>query len=179
MTVLSIDFAVPSLGENAIPSPLTLKKFTPDNRRILFNCYLDDYRSLSSADGSPLSVEVAGPRDIIHFDPRNTKAAIVTCGGLCPGINDVIRSVVMELYHRYGVTNIVGIRYGFQGLVPRYGHRIVGLSPDYVNEIHTVGGSILSSSRGRQNIAEMLETLKRMNIDFLFIVEGDGSMRGA
>ena len=75
---------------------------------------------LKVPDGFPLSVEVAGPREKIFFDPSKTKAAIVTCGGLCPGINDVVRTLVMELYHRYGVRNIMGIRYGFQGLIPKF-----------------------------------------------------------
>jgi 6-phosphofructokinase 1 len=132
----------------------------------------------SDLDGRPLSVEVAGPRDKIFFDPSKTKAAIVTCGGLCPGINDVIRALVMELYHRYGVRNIVGIRYGFQGLIPAYGHPIMELTPDLVKDIHTMGGSILSSSRGRQDIGEMVNALKRMNCDLLFCVGGDGTMRG-
>ena len=118
--IFPYDFTIQNLGECTIPSPVNVSYFTPDNKRLLFNIYLHQYDLSRVPDGYPLSVEVAGPREKIFFDPSKTKAAIVTCGGLCPGINDVIRSLVMELYHRYGVRNIVGIRYGFQGLIPKY-----------------------------------------------------------
>jgi 6-phosphofructokinase 1 len=171
------DFTIRSLGECTIPSPVNVSYFTPDTKRILYNIYLHENDCLKSPDGAPLSVEVAGPREKIFFDPSKTKAAIVTCGGLCPGINDVVRSLVMELYHRYGVRNTMGIRYGFQGLIPKYRHPIVELTPDVVKDIHTLGGSILASSRGRQDIGEMADALKRMNVDLLFCVGGDGTMR--
>ena len=171
------DFTIQNLGECTIDSPLNVSYFTPDHKRILYNIDHQCYADLKSPDNSPLSIEVAGPRAKIFFDPAKTKAAIVTCGGLCPGINDVIRAVVMELYHRYGVGNIVGIKYGFQGLIPKYRHDVIELLPDVVKDIHAVGGSILSSSRGRQEIGEMVNALKRMNIDILFCIGGDGTMR--
>jgi 6-phosphofructokinase 1 len=147
------NFTIQDLGEGAIPSPVNVSYYTPDSKRILHNIYLDHYNDVTTADGAPLSLEVAGPRDKIFFDPAQTKAAIVTCGGLCPGINDVIRAIFMELYHRYGVKNVVGIKYGFQGLIPKYGHQVLELTPDIVKDIHTSGGSILSSSRGMQDSA--------------------------
>ena len=171
------DFTIQSLGECTIPSPINVSYFTPDLKRILFNIYLDQNVCLIAPEREPLSLEVAGPREKIFFDPSKTKAAIVTCGGLCPGINDVIRSLVMELYHRYGVRNTVGIRYGFQGLIPKFRHPTMELTPDLVKDINTIGGSILSSSRGRQDIGEMTDALKRMNADLLFCVGGDGTMR--
>ncbi|MDP3098847.1 MAG: 6-phosphofructokinase, partial [Syntrophales bacterium] len=175
------DFTIQSLGACTIPSPINVSYFTPDTKRILFNIYLDqnaDGDTLpQGVHGIPLSLEVAGPREKIFFDPSKTKAAIVTCGGLCPGINDVIRSLVMELYHRYGVRNTIGIRYGFQGLIPKFRHPTVELTPDMVKDVNTIGGSILSSSRGRQDIGEMTDALKRMNTDLLFCVGGDGTMR--
>jgi len=174
-----LNFNIESLGERTIPSPVLTSKFTPDNRRVLFNIGLHNYNAFTTADGQPLSLEVAGPRDKIFFDPVTAKAAIVTCGGLCPGINDVIRAIVMGLYHRYGVTNIIGIRYGFQGLIPKYGHQIRPLTPEAVQDIHTIGGSILSSSRGKQDISEMVTALKRMNVDLFFCIGGDGTMRAA
>lgn len=173
------DFTIQNLGEGTIDSPLNVQYFTGESKRILFNIEIQRYADLKAEDGAPLSVEVAGPRPKIFFDTAKTKAAIVTCGGLCPGINDVIRAVVMELYHRYGVDNILGIRYGFQGLVPRYRHDVMELSPEMVKDIHAVGGSILSTSRGRQDIGEMVNALKRMNIDILFCIGGDGTMRAA
>lgn len=174
---MQYDFTIQSLGECTIPSPVSVSYFTSNEKRILFNIYLNQYDRLKSSDGHPLSVEVAGPREKIFFDPSKTKAAVVTCGGLCPGINDVIRALVMELYHRYGVENIVGIRYGFQGLIPKYGHAFMELTPEVVKDIHTVGGSILGSSRGRQDIGEMSNAIRRMNIDLLFCIGGDGTMR--
>ncbi|MGV8079878.1 MAG: ATP-dependent 6-phosphofructokinase [Syntrophales bacterium] len=177
MNETGYDFTIENLGECTIPSPVVVNYYTPDTRRILFNIDPEHFADRKAPDGSPLSVEVAGPREKIFFDPSKTKAAIVTCGGLCPGINDVIRAVVMELYHRYGVRNILGIRYGFQGLIPKYGHPVLELTPDTVKDIHGLGGSFLSSSRGRQDIGEMVDALKRLNADVLFCIGGDGTMR--
>ena len=173
------DYTIWDLGDRMIPSPVIVSYYTPDSKRILHNIYLDHYKDIVTPDGVPLSIEVAGPREKIFFDPAQTKAAIVTCGGLCPGINDVIRAIFMELFYRYGVKNVVGIKYGFQGLIPKYGHQVIELTPDLVKDIHTSGGSILSSSRGMQDPADMVNTLKRMNVDILFCIGGDGTMRGA
>lgn len=173
------DFTIPDLGERTIPSPIKVGYYTEDDKRLLFNIYVKTCEDFRGTDGMPLSVELAGPRSMIYFDPAKTKAAIVTCGGLCPGINDVIRAIVMELYHLYEVKNIMGIRHGFQGLIPKYRHPVQELTPDVVKDIHHVGGSILSSSRGRQDVQEMVNALKRMNIDMLFCIGGDGTMRGA
>jgi 6-phosphofructokinase 1 len=174
-----LNFDIEDLGKQTIPSPIAVSYYASDNKHILFDHFLDSYADLKTDAGVPLSVEVAGPRRKIYFDPAQTKAAIVTCGGLCPGINDVIRSIVMTLYYRYGLRNIVGIRYGFQGLIHKFGHPIMELTPGVVQDIHIVGGSILSSSRGYQDIEEMVNTLKRMNIDIFFCVGGDGTMRAA
>jgi 6-phosphofructokinase 1 len=179
MDIENCDFTIQDLGERTMPSPVHVSYYTPDSKRVLYNIYLEHFKDITTQDGAPLSLEVAGPREKIFFDPVQTKAAIVTCGGLCPGINDVIRAVIMELFYRYGVKNAVGIKYGFQGLIPKYGHQVMELTPDIVKDIHTSGGSILSSSRGMQEPVEMVNTLKRMNIDILFCIGGDGTMRGA
>lgn len=179
MDIENCDFTIQDLGERTMPSPVHVAYYTPDSKRVLYNIYLEHFKDITTQDGAPLSLEVAGPREKIFFDPVQTKAAIVTCGGLCPGINDVIRAVIMELFYRYGVRNAVGIKYGFQGLIPKYGHQVMELTPDIVKDIHTSGGSILSSSRGMQDTIEMVNTLKRMNIDILFCIGGDGTMRGA
>ena len=173
------DFSIASLGDCRIDSPLNISHFISDEDRILFNTRLDNYDKFKDAQGRPLSVESAGPRKIIYFDPARTKAAIVTCGGLCPGINDVIRSVTMTLYYRYGVTDILGIRYGLRGLNPLFGHEPVELTPDFVKDITHIGGSILSTSRGPQDAGVMVDYLQRMNINILFFVGGDGTMRAA
>ncbi len=172
-------FAIKSLGPRNITSPISIGYFKEDDDRILFNIYLNHYDDLKDVDGRPISLEIAGPREMIYFDPSKTKAAVVTCGGLCPGINDVIRGIVLELYHRYNVKNIVGVRYGYQGLIPKYGHQTIALDPEVVNDIHHFGGSILSSSRGIQDIGEIVDILKRMNVDIFFCIGGDGTMRAA
>jgi len=177
MSETEMNFEIQSLGVPSIPSPITVSYFTSDKRRIIYDQDVLHLARHRWDQAPPLSVEVAGPREMIYFDPPKTKAAIVTCGGLCPGINDVIRAIVMELYHRYGVHNILGIKYGFQGLIPAYGHEVMTLTPELVKDVHAVGGSILSSSRGKQDIKEIVNVLKRMNIDILFCIGGDGTMR--
>lgn len=118
----------------------------------------------------PVSFLKAGPRKKIYFDLSKLKCAIVTCGGLCPGLNNVIRSIVLTLFHTYGVSNILGIRYGFQGFIPKYGHPVLELNPNTVSQINELGGTILSSSRGHQEIGEIVDALERMNIGLLFII---------
>src|ERR1700726_481214 len=139
---------------------------------------MEGVRDMFERGLSPLNFEMAGPREKIYFDPAKTSAAIVTCGGLCPGLNDIIRGIVMELYHRYGVTRIFGLRYGYEGLIPRHGHVPLALRPESVSTIHTFGGTILGSSRGSQDPREMVDHLEELGVDLLFIVGGDGTLRG-
>lgn len=180
MNRLTHDFEIATLGERNVPSPFSGPyPYVPDARRVLFNHYLQDYGAHVNADGQPLSVEAAGPREMIFFRPSEVHAAIVTCGGLCPGINDVIRAVVMELYYRYNVRRITGIRFGFQGLNPEYGHEFMELSPEIVKDIHSLGGSILSSSRGSQPISRVVDTIESEKINLFFCIGGDGTMRAA
>lgn len=125
-------------------------------------------------------VEKAGPREFIYFEPSKVHAAIVTCGGLCPGLNDVIRAIVMTLWHQYGVRLISGIRFGYQGLLPENGYDTIALNPDVVGEIHRMGGTILGSARGGGNeTAKLVDTIERMNLSMLFTIGGDGTQRGA
>jgi len=129
--------------------------------------------------GAPVpAFEKAGPRDKIYFDPAKTRVAVVTCGGLCPGINNVLRALVMQLHYRYGVRTIYGIRYGFQGFIPRYGHELMMLTPEAVKDIHEKGGTILASSRGPQEVGEIVACLERMNVSILFLIGGDGTLQG-
>ncbi len=174
-----MDFSVPYLGEPTLPSPLNGVNFVDDTERI---CYCSDakingmfwekYQSIPS-------FLAAGPRRKIFRDPSWTRAAIVTCGGLCPGLNDVIKGLVNTLWHIYGVDNIYGIRYGYEGLNPIYHLKPLELTPDVVDNIHTEGGSILGSSRGKQPTEEIVRTLDRLNINILFTIGGDGTQRGA
>jgi len=124
-------------------------------------------------------MEAAGPREKLFFDPSPLACGIVTCGGLCPGLNDVIRSIVLSLSHHYGVTKVYGFRFGYEGLVRRHGHEPLKLTPDAISRIHEIGGTVLGSSRGPQDPAEMARTLGDMKIGILFAIGGDGTLRGA
>ena len=127
----------------------------------------------------PPSMEAAGPREKLFFDPSKLACGIVTCGGLCPGLNDVIRSIVLSLYHHYGVKEVYGFRFGYEGLVRGYGHEPLELTPDTVDRIHEIGGTVLGSSRGHQDPAEMVKTLAELKVGILFAIGGDGTLRGA
>lgn len=127
----------------------------------------------------PDAFEIAGPRELLFFDPTQVRAAIVTCGGLCPGLNTVIRALVMQLWHRYGCRYIEGIRGGYPGLALSMANDFYGLTPDDVEDIHTQGGTVLGTSRGTPPTEEIVESLLRKKINMLFVIGGDGTMRGA
>ncbi len=179
MTENNLDFTISRLGECRIPSPMTGIRFAGDDEHILYNAYCADIRKCVAEGVEPPGMELAGPRQKIYFDPVKLKCGIVTCGGICPGLNEVIRSLVMSLYFHYGVKTVFGFQYGFEGLTYRYGHTPVELTPQNVNQIHGMGGSILGSSRGPQDVSEMVDTLDRMNVGILFAIGGDGTLRGA
>jgi 6-phosphofructokinase 1 len=130
-------------------------------------------------DREPVLFEKAGAREQIYFDPAHTKAAIVTCGGLCPGLNNVIRSIFFQLYHQYGVQQVLGFRYGYHGLDPKNGHAPMLLTADLVSDIHRHGGSLLGTSRGHVPATVMVEYLRSLDVHLLFPVGGDGTQRGA
>lgn len=176
---MNYDFSITNLGKRLIKSPLKISNFTDDKNRLLFNSHLNNYLSRTDKKNQPLSVELAGPRDKIFFNPSRTKAAIVTCGGLCPGINNVIRSITTALFFGYNVKDIIGIKYGLRGLNPRFGHKLVQLSPEIVKDITSIGGSILSTSRGPQDVNVMVDYLVRLNLSILFCIGGDGTIRAA
>ncbi len=179
------DLNIRTLGEATLPSPIPdvapsnaeMPRFTSEHERILLDDRLCTLRSAANPEDLP-SLELAGPREKVYFDAATTKIGIVTCGGLCPGLNDVIRGIVMEAWFRYGVRKVYGFRYGYQGFIPRYGHKVLELDPEMVSEIHEDGGSFLSSSRGEQSTSEIVDTLQQMEINILFVIGGDGTMRG-
>ncbi|MDH4010456.1 MAG: ATP-dependent 6-phosphofructokinase, partial [Desulfobacterales bacterium] len=139
MDSVPIETDIPILGEAKIPSPVQNRAkgangitFAEDNERVVL-----DVNTLSLVqqikDGqTPSCFELAGPRSNIFFDPSKLRCALVTCGGLCPGLNDIIRSIVLELHWGYGVQTIYGIRFGLQGFIPKFGHQVIDLTPDYV-----------------------------------------------
>ncbi len=144
---------------------------------------LDDTAAMISARGGAVEdlpgFEAGGPRQKIFFDPSKTRAGIVTCGGLCPGLNNVIRGLVMELTLHYGVRRIIGFRNGYQGFIARYGYPVLDLSPEVVRDINEDGGTILGSSRGQQDPEEIVDCLEQLGVNMLFVIGGDGSLRGA
>jgi len=174
---------VSTLGARQFKSPLSLSTspgddlsdFTPDTARLLYRADFvapDDIHL-------DLSFEKAGPREYIYFNPAETVAAIVTCGGLCPGLNNVIRSVFLQLHHRYGVKDVFGVRYGYCGLNPARGFPAVRLTPDFVESIHKLGGTVLGSSRGPEDPAVIVDFLESLGVNLLFTVGGDGTQKGA
>ena len=175
------------LGRMDLPSPLGLSErdgdfianYVKDSDTVVL---LQDRAGIEAcvAAGRPLPAFVkAGPRNRIFFRPEKTRAAIVTCGGLCPGINNVIRALVMELHYRYGVRTIKGIQYGYRGFIEANGLPTVDLTPELVKGIHEMGGSFLGSSRGPQDTAAIVDWLEKNGISILFTIGGDGTLRGA
>ncbi len=173
-----LDFSISRLGDCRVPSPMAIGRFVDDIEHVLYHHDLKEMEAYLKGGEPPPSFEKAGPRAKIYFDPSKLKCGIVTCGGLCPGLNDVIRAIVMSLHHHYGVQTIFGFPYGYEGLSPRYRHVPLELTPKSVARIHEQGGTILGSSRGPQDVSEMVDTLERMNVGILFTIGGDGTLRG-
>ncbi len=178
------DFKINNLGKATIKSPIILSNVHGDNivnyvsndEFILQNIAISERENISKDD----ILEKAGPREKIFFDPAKVNAGIITCGGLCPGLNDVIRSIVMTLWYRYNVKRIFGIRYGFKGFLPEFNLPVLNLTADMVSDIHQQGGTILGSSRGSgDKVDEILDSIERMNLNILFVIGGDGSQRGS
>ncbi len=179
MEVNDLDLTISRLGECRIPSPMTGIQFVSDSDNVLYHSDQRKIKEFLGAGEDLPCFEMAGPREKIYFDPSKLKCGIVTCGGLCPGVNDVIRAIVLGLFYHYGVETVFGFRYGYEGLTYRHGHVPLELKPDIVGDIHKKGGTILGSSRGPQDISEMVDTLERMNVRVLFTIGGDGTLRGA
>ena len=176
-----LDTRIATLGPGHQASPLALNSLDGD---AIGNFISDQTRvrhqvevHAGDAPDTETAFEKAGPREKLFFDPRRTRAAIVTCGGLCPGLNNVIRSAFLEFHHNYGVREVLGIRHGYQGLTEKAPAPVV-LTPELVDHIHRDGGTILSSSRGQQDVGEMVDFLVRRGIDILICVGGDGTQKG-
>lgn len=184
----NINFTIETLGPCKIKSPLPYTKnldeahasFVSDNEHILYDINWKDNsdENLSDYINGNL-MEKAGPRKNIFFQPNHVHAGIITCGGLCPGLNDVIRATVRTLWYQYGVRRITGIRYGYQGLDPDNNIPFKELNPENVDHIHNMGGTILGSSRGGPSIETRVDTIERMNLNMLFVIGGDGTQHGS
>jgi 6-phosphofructokinase 1 len=183
----NLDFTIKTLGERKFKSPLELSSlqddyvanFTDDDARIIYDIRTN-MQNISPCIAAHNLMEKAGPREMIYFDPAKVKAGIVTCGGLCPGLNVVIRSIVMRLWHRYGVRNIVGIPFGYRGFLKQFGYEKIDLSPANVADIHKDGGTMLGSSRGYGDcVSEIVDSIEEMGLNMLFTIGGDGTQTGA
>ena len=187
------ELAVPVLGPCVLPSPVATHlgsnamTFVGAADKVLLDDSVSGLLAARARAGGARggdevdlpAFELAGPRDRIFFDPATVRCGIVTCGGLCPGINNVIRGIVMELAHGYGVRDVLGFRFGYEGLVARIGQPPIALTPEFVENIHHDGGTVLGSSRGSQDPVEVVDNLQALGVDVLFVIGGDGSMHGA
>ncbi len=183
------DFTVDQLGPCKVPSPIMLSKvygdfianYVKEDDFIRYN--VDVYDNVLETEAEAYNnnlIQKAGPREYIYFNPKHVNAAILTCGGLCPGLNDVIRAIVRCLWNRYGVRRIRGIRFGFQGFFAESGFDPIDLNPDIVDDIHKSGGSFLGTSRGGGNrVVEIVDAIEALNLNMVFIIGGDGTQRGA
>lgn len=183
-----IDIAeIRTLGPCRIESPLSRRahaegeepRYVGDDARVLYDD-MQDAMLESVAQGGPLpGFELAGAREDIYFDPTKLRVGIVTCGGLCPGLNNVIAGLVQELKALYGVKHITGFRNGYQGFIADYGHDTIDLGSIDVQPMRGQGGTVLGSSRGNQDPVKIVDCLEREGIGVLFVIGGDGTMRGA
>jgi 6-phosphofructokinase 1 len=174
-----LDFRTDDLGECTIVSPLHATRFMDASKRLLFRADVDELRAQVQAGIDPPAFELAGPRERIYFDPSSLRCGIVTCGGLCPGLNDVIRSIVSCLHEKYGIAKVYGFKFGYERLVERSALTPIELTTRRVSQIHEVGGTVLGSSRGLQPVDQIVDTLERLGIQLLFTIGGDGTLRGA
>jgi 6-phosphofructokinase 1 len=178
---IQADLDVEKLGERKHPSPVQRRglPFIKEDDRVLLSQDFKVLKPYVDAGETPPSFEQAGPRRHVYFEPSGLTAAIVTCGGLCPGLNDVIRSITMTLHYVYGVRRIIGFRYGYAGLSANPIQPPIMLDVESVGSVHEMGGTMLGSSRGNQDPVEMVDTLVSWNVKILFTIGGDGTQRGA
>ena len=175
----AFNFQVEQLGENQYANPSRNAVLIEDNERIIFSSQLKNLKHQLNTCSELPCFEKAGARQHIFHNPETTQAAIITCGGLCPGLNNVIKGIVNVLEQDYGVKNIFGIRYGYKGLTKASKHAPIQLNSLIVDQIHKQGGTILGSSRGNQDPEEMVDILQAKKINLLFCIGGDGTLKGA
>ena len=173
------DFIIEEVGKPSHPNPIKRNEYISDDERIAFSSQvINIMQQIESCEKIP-SFEKAGMREKLFHNPETTKAAIITCGGLCPGLNNVIKGLVSELEIEYGIRDIIGIRYGYLGLSKKSHHEPIALKLEYIDQIHKQGGTVLGSSRGNQDPADMVDQLVSRNVNILFCIGGDGTLKGA
>ena len=172
-------FEIQQLGEAIYANPSSHEIFIDSAEKIIFSSQTKNLNHQLKICNHLPAFEKAGARKQIFHNPKSTHAAIITCGGLCPGLNNVIKGLVNVLEKDYGVKNIVGIRYGYKGLTKASNHEPIQLNSTVVDQIHKQGGTILGSSRGNQDPDAMVDELQRRNINILFCIGGDGTLKGA
>jgi len=182
---MEMDYTIEELGKATVPSPIQMSKthgdktanYVTDDRFVRLSSFIipGDQPAVKRTE----VLERAGPREMIYFTPAHVHAGIVSCGGLCPGINDVIRSIVRCLWMRYGVTRITGVRYGYLGFLPEHQYGVRQLDPDSVDDIHKIGGTFLGSARGGgREVVQIVDTMEKLNFNMCFVIGGDGTQRG-
>ena len=180
------DFTIEELGKRNIKSPIAMSTIKGDKiaNYVTDNEYIRLNTDVKPGAQPPVkknqALECAGPREMLYFTPAHVHAGIVTCGGLCPGLNDVIRAIVRCLWHRYGVRRISGIQYGYKGFLPEYQYGVKNLTPDVVDDIHKIGGTYLGSARGGgKEVSKIVDAMQQLNMNMLFTIGGDGTQRGS
>jgi 6-phosphofructokinase 1 len=181
----AVDFTIEDLGKRSIKSPIAMSTVRGD---LIANYVTDDQFVRFNTEGKPGAqaplkknqlLECAGPREMLYFTSAHVHAGIVTCGGLCPGLNDVIRAIVRCLWYRYGVKRISGIQYGYKGFLPEYQYGAIALDPDLVDDIHKLGGTYLGSARGGgKEVSKIVDAMEQLNLNVLFTIGGDGTQHG-
>ena len=172
------EFKISRHGKPTIDSPLTGHAFVDDDARVLYDNRVDRVLRTAAGKREHPSFDIAGPRRKLFFEPANSRAAVLTAGGLCPGLNEVIKFLTITLKSRYGVPEVYGVPYGYRGLNPAHGLLPVKLTPESVDSIHENGGTVLGSSRGSEDPAVMVDTLIGWGVNMLFCIGGDGTARG-
>jgi 6-phosphofructokinase 1 len=179
MEMKASDFDITTLGPCRISSKMSGVRFVDEKDRIIYHSSLKELLDSQASGKEPFGFEMAGPRERVYYDPSKLRCGIVTCGGICPGLNDVIRAIVLSLFHHYGVQRVFGFQFGYEGLSSSCSHPPLELNPEVVEDIHQKGGTILGASRGPQDVSDMVDNLERMNVGILFTIGGDGTLRGA
>ncbi len=183
--IKSDDLAIDVLGRCPLPSPVTRHlgergvQFVGEADKVLLDDSLSGLQAAAADLSAQPAFELAGPRDKIFFDPRTVRCGIITCGGIAPGLNNVVRGIVLELWSGYGVRQIFGFRFGYEGLIARFGHSPMTMTAESVAHIHHEGGTVLGTSRGSQEPSELVDNLEANGIGILFVIGGGGSMHGA